>query len=158
MVVRVAHYGDADAVAMTAEVQGEYARRYGGAGDTAPLDAGQLDPPRGLFLVVDVDAVPAAMGGWRRGGPGGDADAEVKRMYVREPFRGRGLARHLLAELEATAAAAGVTRLVLETGDEQPEAIALYRSSGYADIPPFGHYAASPKSVPLGKALRVSAG
>ena len=59
----------------------------------------------------------------------------------------------MLAHLERTAAAAGAGRIVLETGAPQPDAVALYRSSGYEPIPAFGHYADSPLSVPLGKRL-----
>ncbi len=153
MQVRVARYDDADVVAMTAEVQAEYGRRYGGDGDASPIDAAEFAPPRGLFLVADVDGVPAAMGGWRRGGPAGDTDAEVKRMYVRDAFRRRGLARLVLGELERTAAQAGIDRLVLETGSKQPEAMAMYYSSGYEDVEPFGYYACSPSSIHLAKRL-----
>ena len=60
-----------------------------------------------------------------------DGDAEIKRMYVIAAHRGRGIARAVLAELERTAAAAGRRPMVLETGDRQPEAVALYTSSGY---------------------------
>jgi GNAT superfamily N-acetyltransferase len=76
---------------------------------------------------------------------------EIKRMFVREPARGRGLARLLLAHLESTAFEAGIRRFVLETGLEQPDAVALYRSSGYVDVPPFGHYADYDDSVHLGR-------
>jgi len=137
---------------MTQEVQAEYAVLYGGDGDTAPIAADEFVPPHGHFVVAEVDGEAAAMGGWRRGGPQ-PGDAEVKRMFVRPRFRRRGLSRLVLAEVERTAAEAGVTRLVLETGLRQPEAIALYRASGYTDVPPFGYYAASPTSVPLGKRL-----
>jgi ribosomal protein S18 acetylase RimI-like enzyme len=67
--------------------------------------------------------------------------------------RNRGLARELLAELERTAAAAGHRRVILESGSAQPEAVALYRSSGYTPIPPFGHYATAQGAVHLGKDL-----
>jgi GNAT superfamily N-acetyltransferase len=151
--VRIVSYASDDAQLLTAEVQAEYGRRYGGEGDISPIDVHQFDPPRGHFAMVYVGAVPAAMGGWRRGGPAGDADAEIKRMYVRPAFARRGLARLILAELERSAAAAGISRLVLETGTAQPEAIALYRSSGYVDVPAFGFYADYDDSVHLGKAL-----
>lgn len=134
-------------------MQAEYVRRYGGDGDTAPIDVHQFDPPGGHFVMIYVDEVPAAMGGWRRGGPAGESDAEIKRMYVRPAFARQGFAKQILAELERTAGAAGVTRLVLETGTAQPEAIALYTSSGYVDVPSFGFYAAYDDSVHLGKAL-----
>lgn len=138
---------------MTAEVQAEYGRRYGGDGDVSPIDAQQFLPPDGLFLVLEVDGAAVAMGGWRRGGPQGDGDAEVKRMFVRESHRRLGLARVVLAELERTAAEAGVRRLVLETGDQQPEAIALYTSCGYGEEPAFGFYADYDDSVHLSKVL-----
>ena len=150
-------YDDPDVADMTAEVQREYSRRYGGDGDASPIEASEFLPPRGHFVVLESGGAAVAMGGWRRGGPDGDADAEIKRMYVRPGHRGRGYSRVVLAELEHTAAAAGVSRLVLETGQAQPEAIALYRSSGYTDVPAtFGHYASSPLSVHLGKRLAVA--
>jgi GNAT superfamily N-acetyltransferase len=134
-------------------VQAEYGRRYGGDGDISPIDVHQFDAPDGHFVMAYVDDEPAAMGGWRRGGPGGDGDGEIKRMFVRPAYARRGLARAVLAELERTAAAAGITRLVLETGTAQPEAIALYTSSGYEPVPAFGFYADYDDSVHLGKTL-----
>lgn len=151
--LRIVSYAIDDAQLLTAEVQAEYGRRYGGDGDISPIDLHQFDAPNGHFAMIYVDDVPAAMGGWRRGGPAGATDAEIKRMFVRPDFARRGLARQVLAELERSAAAAGITRLVLETGTAQPEAIALYRSSGYADVPAFGFYADYDDSVHLAKDL-----
>ncbi|KRC66819.1 acetyltransferase [Aeromicrobium sp. Root236] len=154
MELRAASYDSADAQLLTAEVQQEYVRRYGGEGDTAPVDTSEFDGEGGRFFMVYVDDVPAAMGGWRRHEPLAEwRDAEIKRMYVRPAFQRRGLARLLLSELERTAAEAGITRLILETGLEQPEAIAMYRSAGYDDIPAFGYYADDELSVHLGKVL-----
>jgi len=115
-------------------------------------------PPRGHFVVGYVGGQPVTMGGWRlRTDAGttlpGERPAEIKRMFVREHARGRGLGRRLLAALERAAEAAGVDWLVLETGERQPEAIALYRSAGYHDIGPFGMYADEADSVYLGKRL-----
>ncbi|WP_229053988.1 GNAT family N-acetyltransferase [Aeromicrobium sp. Leaf350] len=151
--IRVVSYGSDDAQLLTAEVQAEYGRRYGGEGDISPMDPAQFDAPDGLFVIGYVDGVPAASGGWRRGGPLGHADAEIKRMFVRPQFARQGHARTVLAELERTAREAGITRLVLETGLAQPEAIALYSSSGYENITPFGFYAAYDDSVHFGKVL-----
>jgi putative acetyltransferase len=66
--------------------------------------------------------------------------AEVKRMYAVPGARGRGLSRLILAGLIAWARAHGVRRLMLETGDRQPEAIGLYSTSGFRRIPNFGYY------------------
>ena len=151
--LRVVSYASDDAQLLTAEVQAEYGRRYGGEGDISPIDLHQFDAPEGHFVMIYVDEVPAALGGWRRGGPDGATDGEIKRMFVRPAFARRGLARTILAELERTALAAGITRLVLETGTAQPEAIALYESSGYATIPAFGFYADYDDSVHLAKTI-----
>jgi GNAT superfamily N-acetyltransferase len=130
-------------------IQGEYVVRYGGP-DGAPIDAEEFVPPQGLFLLATVEGVPAGCGGWRSIGGG---EAEVKRMFTVAAYRGRGVARALLAELERTAAAAGMRRLVLETGVAQPEAMALYGSSGYDLIDGFGHYAGAPLSRAYAKRL-----
>src|SRR5690349_17925608 len=137
---------------MTAEVQAEYGRRYGGDGDASPLDADEFAPPHGIFVMAVINDAPVGMGGWRWGGPA-DGDAEIKRMYVRAEGRRAGTARAILAELERTAGAAGVQRLVLVTGSKQPEAIAMYRAAGYVDIPGFGHYADAPGAVHLAKGV-----
>lgn len=154
-------YDHPDAVALIGEVQAEYVRRYGGE-DSTPVDPTEFAPPRGLFLVGYVDGVPVACGGWRAHASDEldfrDGDAEIKRMYVVPLARGRGLARALLAELERTAAVAGRRRVVLETGTEQPEAIALYKSSGYTEVTKFGVYRDSPRSRCLGKILAPEAG
>jgi GNAT superfamily N-acetyltransferase len=146
--IEVTDYNHPDAAALIAEVQREYVARYGEPDGTA-VDPAEFAPPRGLFLVLYLDGTPAACGGWRAQG----AAVELKRMYVAPVFRGRGLARAVLAELERSAAATGHRRAILETGQPQPEAIALYRSSGYEPVPAFGHYAAEPDSVHLGKDL-----
>jgi GNAT superfamily N-acetyltransferase len=156
-VVRTSAYDDPHAVALIAQVQAEYVQMYGGP-DTAPVDPAEFAAPNGTFLVAyDPDDVPVAMGGWRRHDSADTSwaspAAEIKRMYVAPQARGRGLARLVLAELERTAAQDGIHWLLLETGSRQPAAIALYRSAGYADVPPFGHYAETELSVHLGKRL-----
>lgn len=134
---------------LVAEVQAEYVQRYGGPDDT-PLSPAEFAPPGGAFLVALVDGEPVGTAGLR---DHGDGDVELKRMYVRAAHRRRGHARRLLAAVEERARALGHRRLVLETGSLQPEAVALYRSAGYAPTAPFGHYADSPHSIHLAKPL-----
>jgi putative acetyltransferase len=75
-------------------------------------------------------------------------------MYVSADVRGQGIGRDLLTRLEAAARALGLSRLVLETGIRQTEALALYRRAGFTDIPAYGEYASSPStSVCLAKTL-----
>ncbi|MFE0644574.1 GNAT family N-acetyltransferase [Streptomyces sp. NPDC058877] len=140
-------YDHPDAVKLQDEVLAEYVVRYGDSeGDATPLDPTMFEPPRGLYLLAyDSEDRPVASGAWRAQDENGegyaDGDAELKRMYVIPEVRGLGLARRILALLEEDARAAGRTRVVLETGTEQPEAIALYLSSGYAPAAAkFGHY------------------
>ncbi|MFE4175744.1 GNAT family N-acetyltransferase [Streptomyces sp. NPDC056909] len=138
-------FGHPDAVKLNDRVQLEYAERYGHEGDATPLDPAMFQPPRGLYLIAyDDQGTPVATGGWRSQDENdegyADGDAEIKRMYVIPEARGRGLARLVLAALEDDARAAGRTRMVLETGTKQPEAISLYTSSGYESSAKFGHY------------------
>lgn len=156
LVLRPVPLDHPDSLALIAEVQAFYTERYGD-GDATPLRAGEFADPHGYFAVGYVDAVPVACGGWRaREGdePGlRDGDAEIKRMYVRAGHRGLGHARTVLAHLEATAAAAGRLRMVLETGTKQPEAIALYASEGYERAEGFGVYRDEPDSRCYAKPL-----
>jgi GNAT superfamily N-acetyltransferase len=147
LVVEPARLDDPAALELTELVQGEYVVRYGGR-DQAPINVAEFLPPKGLFLVARLDGVPAACGGWRALG---DGRAEIKRMFTASAYRNRGLARTVLAELENTAAAAGIEEIVLETGSVQPEAIALYESSGYRPVEGFGFYAGQPLSRSFAK-------
>jgi len=147
--IDIVTYDHPDAAALIAELQQEYVVRYGEQDGTLVAPE-QFAPPLGLFLVGYLDDEPVSCGGWRTHG---DGAAELKRMYVSPRFRGRGLARAMLAELERTASAAGHTRIILETGQNQPEALAMYASSGYTPVPSFGHYADHELSVHLGKTI-----
>ena len=136
-------------------MQEEYVARYGGR-DESPITPEDFDDPRGQFFVGYVDDVPVATGAWRRStvvALGVDRTAEIKRMYVVPARSGAGIARRMLAHLESTAAAAGIEVLVLETGLEQPEAIALYASSGYEPVPGFGYYCGSELSRTFGRRI-----
>lgn len=79
--------------------------------------------------------------------------AEVKRLFVPARARGRGLARRLMAEVEARARQAAKACVRLETGDALVAAVALYRSLGYQVRGPFGDYAEHPASLFMEKRL-----
>lgn len=145
-----------DALRLIEEVQAEYVERYGGR-DNTPLDIEEFAPPGGAFYIGYLDGAAVASGAWRRRGDvdfrGTSACAEIKRMYVAPRARGRGLARQMLAHLEVAATSAGAAAMILETGTAQPEAIALYESSGYVAMKPFGHYAWSESNRCFGRML-----
>jgi GNAT superfamily N-acetyltransferase len=147
-----------DAALLVEEVQGEYVARYGGRDET-PIVPTYFDEPNGAFFVGYLDGRPVATGAWRRRTDvlvdGSSLTAEIKRMYVAPQARGLGLARAVLAHLEETARAAGAEVMVLETGERQPEAIALYESSGYLPIPGFGYYKDAPLSRCMARSLRL---
>ncbi|GAB3275005.1 hypothetical protein GCM10027347_48200 [Larkinella harenae] len=79
--------------------------------------------------------------------------AEIKRMFVDPAFRGRGFAKRVLQELENWAKEQGYTTLKLETGNKQPEAIALYEKVGYCRIENYGPYVGLSASVCMEKLL-----
>lgn len=81
--------------------------------------------------------------------------AEVKRMYVKPEYRGRGIARTILTELENWAKELGYVRCILETGKRQPEAISLYQSMGYCITANFGQYVGVANSLCFEKHLIV---
>jgi GNAT superfamily N-acetyltransferase len=97
-----------------------------------------VDPAdvRAVVLVLDDDGTPIAHAALRelRG------DWEVKRVIVSDAQRGRGIARALMNHLESLARAAGVSRLILQTGDRQPDAVAVYERVGYTPIPIYEPY------------------
>ncbi|MHC2187129.1 GNAT superfamily N-acetyltransferase [Rathayibacter agropyri] len=85
-----------------------------------------------------------------------DGVGEIKRMFVVEAARGRGLSRVLLAGVERLAERAGIEMLRLVTGTEQPEAMSLYASAGYALIPGYGYWGEQPNVRCYAKRLRSS--
>lgn len=97
-------------------------------------------PPRGTFLVVfDDDGVAAGCGGVRMLEPDltGVARAEVKNLWLRDGYRGRGWGRALLSELEVRATELGAGVAVLDTNASLLAAQSLYRASGYCEIEPY---------------------
>lgn len=150
--IRPVAYDDPVAKSLVADAMADLGQRYGGPGDETPVDAAEFAPPRGVFLVAYLDGRPVGCGGWRSYGDTGTV-AELKRMFTVPEARGRGVARRVLAAVEASARAAGRSRMILECGDRQPEAIALYKSFGYQPVPHFGFHRNHPGVVSLGRDL-----
>jgi GNAT superfamily N-acetyltransferase len=130
-----------DAQALCAAQQAEMLELYEGEADIGPSrDGPMFVPPRGMFLVVrDDDGAAIACGGVTRF-THDEEKGELKRMYVRPAARCRGLGRLVLDELERHARELGFVSLVLETGDRQDAALALYTRSGYERIPCYPPY------------------
>jgi len=82
-----------------------------------------------------------------------NGQAEVKRMYTREAYRGKGIATALLKELEMWISELNYKSIVLETGKQQPDAIALYDKNGYKRIHNYGQYQSEANSVCFKKEL-----
>ena len=133
------------------ELNAELKQRYPEPGATHfRLEADEVAEGRGAFLVAFKGDEPAGCGAVRRIG---EDTAEIKRMYVRSAARGRGVGRAILEALVAEARRIGMQRLLLETGERQPEALGLYHSAGFVPAPRYGEYVGSPVSICLGKDL-----
>ena len=119
------------------EYYAELGRRFDDGWDEAIGVAAtpeQLRPPSGLFAVATLHGTAVGCGALKFHGP---RPAELKRMWVAPSTRGLGLGRRLLAELEGLAREHGARTVRLETNRNLKEAIALYRSAGYREVPPF---------------------
>jgi GNAT superfamily N-acetyltransferase len=137
--------------ALIADLDAEIRARYPEDGASfLRLEPEEVAPGRGAFVGARAAGRLVGCGAVRRLDA---ATAEVKRMFVKAEARGQGIGRLILAALEGEALALGVRRLVLETGDRQPEALALYERAGFARIPAFGEYVGAPLSVCMGKEL-----
>lgn len=99
-----------------------------------PVDLDEMRPPAGTFLVAALHDEPVACGALKRSG---HEHVEVKRMWVSPSVRGLGIGRWLLGELERTAGEMGVGSVRLDTNSSLSEAIAMYRSAGYREVPNF---------------------
>jgi GNAT superfamily N-acetyltransferase len=97
-----------------------------------------LTAPDGVLLLARVDGESAGLGGVRHLET---EVAEVKTMYVDPAHRGRGLARSILAELEAIARAHDCRAIRLDTSDYLTGAVALYRAAGYREVPRYNENA-----------------
>lgn len=112
-------------------------KRFEGGFDarkSIPADSADLRPPRGIFLVARLDGRPIGCGAIKVVEPG---VGSIKRMWVSPAVRGTGVGRRLLLALEKEAGGLGIGLLRLETNRTLEEAQALYRRSGYKEVPAF---------------------
>ena len=128
---------DPQARIVLADLEREYDARYGDHfGQPASVEMGRylveaFSAPTGTFLLIEADGRAISAGAFMTVA---HDTAEVKRMWTHADHRGRGLAKLVLAELEAEARRRGFARVVLSTGPRQPEAVRLYLGSGYTPL------------------------
>lgn len=101
---------------------------------TLPLADEALRPPSGLMLLARLHGEPVAVGGLKLLS---DGIGEIKRVWVSGSARGLGLGKRMLAELEEAARSHGRSRVRLDTNRALTEAIAMYRATGYREVPAF---------------------
>jgi putative acetyltransferase len=137
-----------DSEQLRAAQQAEIAIRYG-TPDSEPGPKPSAADITVFYVAYDGDE-PVGCGGLRQLD---ENHGEIKRMYVVPHRRGAGVSKAILAHLEEEARRRGWERLVLETGEEQPDAVRFYEREGYARIPNFGYYADSALSLCYEKRL-----
>ncbi len=119
------------------DLEREYDGRYGSRfGEPASAEIHRYPPerfsaPDGTFLLLLVDGLAVSAGAFMRID---ETTAEIKRVWTDAAHRGKGLARLVLAELEAEAARRGYRTIVLSTGPRQPEAVRLYLATNYTPL------------------------
>jgi putative acetyltransferase len=145
-------FESADARRLVEALDAHLAGRYSPEQRFGPnLKAAHVETGRGTFVIARVDGVAVGCGALRRLD---ERTSEVKRMYVEPDWRGRGVAKAVLEHLEGAAKTLGSSRLVLETGSYQAEAIGLYRRAGFSQIECFGEYAGVPTSLCFEKLIQ----
>jgi GNAT superfamily N-acetyltransferase len=168
--VREVLWHHAEAVVLRTAMTDEITPRYADRSVTMPVPPEMATDPRDVVFVaiaylanrpaghIALRRLPTAAGLPGRAWPrdGGPPELEIKRMFVAPSARGQGVGHALLAAAERAAVAAGAIRTVLQTGDRQPEAAALYERAGYRRVPIFAPYLGLPYSLCFAKQLTVS--
>ncbi len=144
-------WADPRATAMRAQMDVEMSARYRDSLIDRPPTALHIDPAdiAVTCLAIDLDDTAVGHGAlrWLRG------ELEVKRLIVAESRRGRGISYAVMGWLEERARTLGAGRLILQTGDRQPEAIHVYERLGYAPIEVYPPYDELPMSRCFAKVL-----
>jgi GNAT superfamily N-acetyltransferase len=155
--IRRIEYGTPAAVELLAAMDKEMGELYAGLREARDPAMGELIE---TALTVHPEEMVATVGAFDGDELVGHAavrpfenSLEVKRVIVRSDHRGQGLSKRLMLELETIARERGVPSLILQTGNLQAEAIALYQKIGYVPIDRFGAYAPIPFFLCFGKTL-----
>jgi GNAT superfamily N-acetyltransferase len=112
----------------------ELDRRYGGSDEDQHLQVEELLPPSGAFVVVRLDGHPIGGVGLRQISEPELHYGEIKRLWVRPDQRRNGVGARLMSAIEERARLSGFVQLYLESGYAQPEALELYRTSGWESV------------------------
>ena len=137
-----------DFILLTSLLDGELRGRYGELQDF--YSSYNIIEANNNIVIIYYDKIPAACGCFKRFD---EETVEIKRMFVRKEYRGKGTSKVVLNELESWAAGEGFKKAVLETGTKQNEAIGLYQKSGYKRIDNYGQYAGVETSICMIKEL-----
>jgi len=156
VVLRVVPWDDLHAEELRTAQRADIVARYGG-----DFEPGHRPTAAdiAMFVVAYDGETPIGCGAFRD--LAGDLldeqpTVEVKRMYVRPEYRGRKIGQLILRDLETRARDRGATRVRLETGTRQPEAVRLYEGAGYRQIPNFGDYVDAPASLCFERILETT--
>lgn len=149
MIVRAVDWDDAGAVALRNAQRVEIAERYG-THDSEPGPAPTAADITVFFVAYTDDGTPVGCGGLRRID---ETHGEIKRMFVAPHARGSGVSTALLDRLERFGLESGWSRLVLETGTGQPDAVRFYTREGFTPIDRYGYYVDSEESLCYEKTL-----
>ena len=152
MIIRETEWDDVAGVSLRLAQRAELAERYGTHHSEPGVPPSAADITV-FFVAFDDDDTPVGCGGLRRLG---ETEAEIKRMFVLPESRGSGVSTAILERLEEYGREHGLSRLVLETGNRQPDAIRFYQRQGYTPVPKFGHYVDSAISLCFAKPLVAS--
>ena len=152
MHIRIESPDQPDVIALIAELDAYQDSLYPAESRYA-LDLDSLKKPNVRFIVArDNDSLALGCGAVVLY----EGYAELKRMYVRQHSRGKGVAQAILSALEQAALTAGYRDFKLETGPSQPEALAFYARSGYAPCARYADYRDDPNSVYMQKLYPAS--
>lgn len=152
MIIREVEWDAAEGNALRVAQRVELSARYGSP-DSEPGVIPSAADITVFFVAYDDDGTALGCGGLRQLT---ESEAEIKRMFVLPNHRGTGVSTAILDRLELFGRGNGYSRLVLETGNRQPDAIRFYQRQGYTPIPNFGHYAGVAASLCFEKVLAPS--